>query len=190
MGTEPERARGDACTREGNLAHRLSFGSLTGIAMSGAILAAVVGSALPASASSATDPTVTAAYAATIGGPGHAAMYPSGMEIVPTNATTTAAGIAGNVVIADTGNDQVAMYTTSGTPVWRGGAEGNAAPCGANPATFPDFEQPRDVGVDSSGNVYVADNGNGRILKLSGTTGKCLVKPFKMPGGGAPSVSR
>ena len=168
------------------LVRRLSFGSLTGVAMSGAILAAVVGSALPASASSATDSTVTAAYAATIGGPGHAAMYPSGMEIVPTNATTTAAGIAGNVVVADTGNDQVAMYTTSGTPVWRGGAEGNAAPCGAKPATFPDFEQPRDVGVNSSGNIYVADNGNGRILKLSGTTGKCLVKPFKMPGGGAP----
>jgi DNA-binding beta-propeller fold protein YncE len=168
------------------LAHRLSRGSLTGIAMSGAILAAVVGSALPTSAASATDPTVTAAYAATIGGPGHAAMYPSGMEIVPTNATTIAAGIAGNVVIADTGNDQVAMYTTGGTQVWRGGAEGNAAPCGAKPTTFPDFEQPRDVGVDTSGNVYVADNGNGRILKLSGTTGKCLVKPFKMPGGGAP----
>jgi sugar lactone lactonase YvrE len=168
------------------LARRLTLGSLTGVAMSGAIVAAVVGSALPANASSATDSIVTAAYAATIGGPGHAAMYPSGMEIVPTNTTTSAAGIAGNVVIADTGNDQVAMYTTSGTQVWRGGAEGNAAPCGAKPATFPDFEQPRDVGVDSSGNVYVADNGNGRILKLSGTTGKCLVKPFKMPGGGAP----
>ncbi len=39
---------------------------------------------------------------------------------------------------------------------------------------------------NSSGNVYVADNGNGRILKLSGTTGKCMIKPFKLPGGGAP----
>ena len=70
--------------------------------------------------------------------------------------------------------------------MWRVGSEGNGAPCGANPAGFPQFEQPRDVGVDSSGSIYVADNGNGRILKLSGTTGKCLVKPFKMPGGGAP----
>src|SRR5580692_862644 len=112
------------------LARRLSFGSLTGVAMSGAILAAVVGSALPASASPATDPTVTAAYAATIGGPGHAAMYPSGMEIVPTKATTTAAGIAGNVVIADTGNDQISLYSTSGGLVWQHGSEGNAAPCG------------------------------------------------------------
>ncbi len=168
------------------LARRVKFGSLTGIAMSGAIAAAVIGSALPASAAPATDPTVTATYSSTIGGPGHAAMYPSGMEIVPTNATTTGEGIAGNVVIADTGNDQVAMYTTGGTQVWRGGAEGTAAPCGAKPATFPDYEQPRDVGINSSGDIYVADNGNGRILKLNGLTGKCMAKPFKMPGGGAP----
>jgi DNA-binding beta-propeller fold protein YncE len=168
------------------LAHRVKFGSITGIAMSGAILAAVVGAALPASAAPATDPAVTATYDSTIGGPGHAAMYPSGMEIVPTNSTTTGEGIAGNVVIADTGNDQVAMYTPSGTQVWRGGAEGNAAPCSAKPATFPDYEQPRDVGVDSSGDIYVADNGNGRILKLNGLTGKCMAKPFKMPGKGAP----
>jgi len=172
--------------QERTLAHRVKLGSITGIAMSGAILAAVVGAALPANAAPTTDPTVTATYASTIGGPGHAAMYPSGMEIVPTNATTTGEGIAGDVVIADTGNDQVALYTTAGTQVWRGGAEGNAAPCGAKPATFPDYEQPRDVGVDSSGDIYVADNGNGRILKLNGLTGKCMAKPFKMPGGGAP----
>jgi sugar lactone lactonase YvrE len=168
------------------LAHRVKFGSITGIAMSGAVLAAIVGAALPASAAPTTDPAVTATYSSTIGGPGHAAMYPSGMEIVPANATTTGEGIAGDVVIADTGNDQVAMYTTAGTQVWRGGAEGNAAPCGAKPATFPDYEQPRDVGVDSSGDIYVADNGNGRIVKLNGLTGKCMAKPFKMPGGGAP----
>ncbi len=172
--------------QERTLARRVKFGSITGIAMSGAVLAAVVGAALPASAAPTTDPAVTATYASTIGGPGHAAMYPSGMEIVPTNATTTGEGIAGDVVIADTGNDQVALYTTAGTQVWRGGAEGNAAPCGAKPATFPDYEQPRDVGVDSSGDIYVADNGNGRILKLNGLTGKCMATPFKMPGGGAP----
>src|ERR1700733_2860681 len=167
--------------QERTLAHRVKFGSITGIAMSGAILAAVVGAATPPRAAPTTDPAVTATYASTIGGPGHAAMYPSGMEIVPTNTTTSGEGIAGDVVIADTGNDQVALYTTSGTQVWRGGAEGNAAPCGAKPATFPDYEQPRDVGVDSSGDIYVADNGNGRILKLNGLTGKCMAKPFKMP---------
>src|ERR1700689_2800416 len=129
------------------LARRGKFGSLTGIAMSRAIVAAVLGSARPGGPAPATDPTVTASYASTLGGPGHAAMYPSGMEIVPTNSTTIAAGIAADVVIADTGNDQIALYTTSGTQVWRIGSEGNAAPCGSNPVGFPQFEQPRDVGV-------------------------------------------
>jgi hypothetical protein len=133
---------------------------------------------------------VTASYTATLGGPGHAAMYPSGMEIVPTDSTTATAGIAGNVVVADTGNDRVAEYTTSGSLVWQtnpsGTAnEGSSAPCGTKPG-FPQFEQPRDVGVDSSGNVYVADNGNSRIVVLNAATGKCLVKPFKMVGNGAP----
>jgi streptogramin lyase len=133
---------------------------------------------------------VTASYVATLGGPGHAGMYPSGMEIVPTDATTTSAGTAGDVVVADTGNDRIAEYTPGGVLVWQTNPsdvanEGNSAPCGSTPG-FPQFEQPRDVGVDSSGNVYVADNGNSRIVVLNATTGKCLVKPFKLNGGGAP----
>ena len=169
-------------------AGNLRFRSLAGIAFAAAAATATaaVGSGVAASAAPVANPTVTPAYSSTIGGPGHAGMYPSGMEIVPTNSTTIAAGTAGDVIIADTGNDQIAEYSATGVPVWRIGSEGNGAPCGANPAGFPQFEQPRDVGVDSSGNIYVADNGNGRILKLSGTTGKCEVKPFKMPGGGAP----
>ncbi len=97
------------------------------------------------------------AYSSTIGGPGHAEMYASGMEIVPQGAPH-----AGDIVIADTGNNQVAEYTTSGTQVWRVGSEGNGASAGNI-----QFEQPRDVGVDSAGNVYVADNGNGRVMKLT-----------------------
>ena len=134
---------------------------------------------------------VTASYVATLGGPGHAAMYPSGMEIVPTDATTETAGIAGNVVVADTGNDRVAEYTPSGSLVWQTnpaerGQRGQRAPRAAPRPGFPQFEQPRDVGVDTSGNVYVADNGNSRIVVLNATTGKCLVKPFKMYGRRSP----
>jgi sugar lactone lactonase YvrE len=132
--------------------------------------------ATPVIAARPSDPAVTATYSQTIGGPGQATMYPSGMEIAPN----------GDIVIADTGNDQVAEYTSTGSLIWRIGSEGSAAPCGANPTGFPQFEQPRDIGVDSAGNVYVADNGNGRVLKLNGTNGKCMLAPFKMPGGGAP----
>ena len=149
-----------------------------------------------ASTATAAAGTLAPAYVGTLGGPGHAGMYPSGMEIVPTNSTTQTAGIAGNVVVADTGNDRVAEYTPAGGMVWQTNPsgvanEGNAAACGAKPG-YPQFEQPRDAGVDASGNVYVADNGNGRIVVLNAATGKCLskssslVNPFKLNGHGAP----
>ncbi len=130
--------------------------SRAGIILGAAMVAPGMIAALPASAAGVSNPAVTAAYSSTIGGPGHAAMYPSGMEIAPN----------GNVVIADTGNDQVAEYTATGAKVWRIGSEGTAASAGN-----VQFQQPRDVGVDSSGNVYVADNGNGRVVKLNGSNG-------------------
>jgi DNA-binding beta-propeller fold protein YncE len=84
-----------------------------------------------------------------IGGPGHAQMYPSGIEIDARD---------GAVVVADTGNDQVARYGAGGTLQWSVGGFG---------AGTGRFNDPRDVGVDSAGNVYVADTGNVRIAKLS-----------------------
>ena len=124
----------------------------------------------------------SASYVATYGGPGHAGMYPSGADVVPSGAPA-----AGDVVVADTGNDRVAEYTPGGSLVWQTNPpqvanEGNLAPCGANPG-YPQFEQPRDVGVDASGNVYVADNGNGRVVVLNGADGKCLIPPFRLHGG-------
>ena len=117
-------------------------------------------------------PSVTAAYSSTIGGPGHATMYPSGMEIAPN----------GNVIIADTGNDQVAEYTPGGAKVWRVGSEGTAAS-----SSKVQFQQPRDAGVDSSGNVYIADNGNGRVVKLNGANGAFIATwKSEKTGSGAP----
>jgi DNA-binding beta-propeller fold protein YncE len=87
-------------------------------------------------------------HEATLGGPLHAEMYPSGMEIAPD----------GSVIVADTGNNQVAKYTAEGTQVWRIGRHGSAS---------GQFDNPRDAGVDGDGNVYVADSRNNRIVKLS-----------------------
>ena len=81
----------------------------TALALSGLLL-------ILASTAAGAAGDLTPAYVATLGGPGHAAMYPSGMEIVPTNSTTETAGIAGNVVVADTGNDRVAEYTPERNP--------------------------------------------------------------------------
>ena len=67
----------------------------------------------------------------TIGGPLHAEMYPSGLEMAPD----------GTVVIADTGNNRVAKYNADGTLVWSVGTHG---------AGINQFDNPRDVGVDAS----------------------------------------
>src|ERR1700736_4057986 len=73
-----------------------------------ALLAVVVGAvaAMPASAA------VTApVYVATIGGPGIAQMYPSGLDVDSSR----------NVYVADTGNGQIAAYAPNGTQIWRKG---------------------------------------------------------------------
>ncbi len=87
---------------------------------------------------------------APIGGPLHAEMYPSGLETSPNGLS---------VVVADTGNNQVARYsTTTGEQLWRVGTVGS----GVN-----QFENPRDIAIDASNNVYVSDTRNSRIVKLS-----------------------
>ncbi|MCW2764499.1 MAG: hypothetical protein JWO11_458 [Nocardioides sp.] len=86
----------------------------------------------------------------TIGGPLHAEMYPSGLATAPD----------GTVVIADTGNNRVARYNADGTLVWSVGTFG---------AGTGQFDNPRDVAIDASNNVYVADTRNSRIVKLSPT---------------------
>lgn len=110
-----------------------------------ATLGTVVAAA-PASADTGTPPTQQATW----GGPLHAEMYPSGLE------TTS----DGGVVIADTGNNQVAKYNAAGTQLWRVGQWG----AGTN-----QFDNPRDVAVDAANNVYVVDTRNSRLVKLSPT---------------------
>ncbi|MGZ6544643.1 MAG: NHL repeat-containing protein, partial [Actinomycetota bacterium] len=97
----------------------------------------------------------TPTFLRTLGGPGHAGMYPSGVEIDPAD---------GSYVVADTGNDHVKKYSAAGVLLWDVGGFGTTT----SPLRFND---PRDVGIDSSGSVYVADTGNVRIVKLNGATG-------------------
>ena len=82
------------------------------------------------------------------GGPLHAEMYPSGLEV----------DSAGNVVIADTGNNQVAKYAPNGTQLWRIGEWGDAT---------NEFDNPRDIAIDAADNIYVMDTRNSRVVKLS-----------------------
>jgi DNA-binding beta-propeller fold protein YncE len=96
-------------------------------------------------------------YLQTIGGPGHAEMYPSGLDVDP----------AGKVYVADTGNDQVKAYSSSGALLWTTGARG--------PKALGVFVNPRDLAY-LDGKLYVGDTGNGRIQVLDAATGTPLAE--------------
>jgi tripartite motif-containing protein 71 len=128
----------------------------------GAVSAALAAASLfgagtvPLAASAASHVSVTSkpTYVRTIGHSGQALMYPSGLAV----------DAAGNVVVADTGNDRIQLYPAgSTTPSWTVGVRG--APIGGGTDSF---ENPRDVAVDANF-VYVADTDNliVQVLKKS-----------------------
>jgi DNA-binding beta-propeller fold protein YncE len=125
---------------------------LSAVGLAGALSPLLVGSEMPASAS-ATPPAYLQTVGAT-GGVGHASLYPSGVDVDP----------SGNVYVADTANDQVAAYNSSGAQLWRVGVRG---PGQKNPGRFT---QPRDISY-AAAKVYVADLGNNRVQVLNAADG-------------------
>ena len=76
---------------------------------------------------------------------------------------------AGNIYVADCGNSTIRKVTPVGTN-WvvttLAGSPGNPGPYdGTNSAA--QFNYPRGVAVDSAGNIYVADDGNSTIRKVT-----------------------
>ena len=124
-------------------------GRLAGAALAIAALPAMVGTDA-AAVVAATPPT----YVDTIGGgsAGHADMYPSGIDV----------DAAGNIYVADTGDDQVQSYGPGGGLRWVRGSRGLKAP--------GRFENPRDVAF-LNGKVYVADTGYNRVQVLNASDG-------------------
>jgi sugar lactone lactonase YvrE len=98
------------------------------------------------------------------GGPAASAEFnqPEGIAIDNTNGSA-----AGSLYIADSGNNRVRKIAANGTisTVAGGGTQGCASPSG--PATSAQLNDPEDVAVDASGNLYIADSGNGCVRKLS-----------------------
>ncbi|PHX60030.1 MAG: hypothetical protein CK520_01445 [Actinobacteria bacterium] len=88
---------------------------------------------------------------------------------------------AGNVYIADTGNNFVERVTPDGNLKVIAGGGGTLPSTTSGPATSASLNGPRGVAVDAAGNVYIADTGNnfvevvdfvsGRISLLAGGGG-------------------
>ncbi len=74
---------------------------------------------------------------------------------------------AGNLYIADSGNDRVRKVSTSGTitTVAGNGTQGFSGDGG--PATNASLHTPAGVAVDTAGNLYIADSYNHRVRKVS-----------------------
>ncbi len=73
---------------------------------------------------------------------------------------------SGNVYVADSGNETIrkispsgAVTTLAGTPTIMGAGDGTGKAA--------QFDNPAGVAVDGSGNVFVADSGNGTIRKIT-----------------------
>src|ERR1700733_832926 len=80
------------------------------------------------------------------------------------------ADAAGNIYIADSGNNVVRMVNTAGvisTIVGKNPGGGAVAPPGSSgdggPATAAQLSTPEDVEVDANGNLFIADQGNSKV---------------------------
>jgi uncharacterized protein (TIGR03437 family) len=76
---------------------------------------------------------------------------------------------AGNIYIADEGNNRVRMVSTNGTISTFAGAATFALGDGG-PATGAQLSAPASVALDANGNVYIADSGHNRVRVVSGGT--------------------
>lgn len=76
---------------------------------------------------------------------------------------------AGNVYISDFGNNRIRKVSNGVITTVAGGGTGGSL--GDNgPATSARLSQPIGVAVDAAGNLYIADNQNGRVRKVTNGT--------------------
>jgi len=73
---------------------------------------------------------------------------------------------SGNLYVADTGNQTIRMITPAGVVTTLAGKSGNRGSSDGS-GSAAQFNRPTDLKVDSSGNLYVVDSGNGTIRKVT-----------------------
>lgn len=76
---------------------------------------------------------------------------------------------AGNIYIADQGNNRVREVTPNGTISTLAGSAAYGIGDGG-PATAAQLDAPASVAVDAAGNVYLSDTGHNRVREVSGGT--------------------
>ena len=79
---------------------------------------------------------------------------------------------AGNIYIADTGNNRIRKVTASTGKISTLAGDGTAGYSGdGGAATSAELNGPSGVALDAAGNIYIADEQNERIRKLTVSTG-------------------
>jgi hypothetical protein len=79
---------------------------------------------------------------------------------------------AGNLYFADSGNNRVRKIAAGTNIITTIAGTGSAGFSGdAGPANAAQLNDPEGIGVDDAGDVFIADSGNKRIRKVSGSTG-------------------
>jgi len=104
---------------------------------------------------------------------------------------------AGNVYIADSGNNRIRKINSAGVITTVAGCGNNTTACvqvglgDGGPATAPLIMSPWDVVADNAGNFYFTDSGNMRIRKVdtSGTITTVAGGGSNSPGDGGPATS-
>jgi sugar lactone lactonase YvrE len=102
---------------------------------------------------------------------------------------------SGNLYAADSGNNRVLMYPSGSTTATRVyGQQGMMNTWGFTPITADSLSAPTDVELDASGNLYICDDGNSRVLfyspatnttagRVYGQYGSFTTGDFSNPGG-------
>ncbi len=104
--------------------------------------------------------------------------YPSGMALDG----------AGNIYIPDTVNHRIRKVDSTGTITTIAGTGQRGFSGDEGPATQAQLNNPRGVAVDGAGNIYIADQHNHRIRKLT-PVGPSAVQPFSITDLGGASFS-
>ena len=82
---------------------------------------------------------------------------------------------AGNVFIADVGNDQVLQLSTTGALAVVAGTGNTGAGCTGGAATATSLDLPNAVAIGNDGSLYISDSANNQICRVTpGTNGSIL----------------